>query len=1336
MNKGLLIAFVLLLVPAPAFAGLYRVMSFDRGSVTVEFTIPAPIVRAAEGEGKDSLSAVSVPGFACLDREGAPLLPARRFLFEVPAADGVTMEILGEESSFIEGVLPRVYLEKGSFADERRALASAPPLAEQRFARLSGVGTFRTRHLAYVDMTPVLFDPEGRRLSCARRVVIRLSFPQAVAGQGAASPFYADLAVNSNQASSWKRPAEAAPAAARTPFEFALSDNWVKITVRDKGIYFITYDALMSAGVDPSTVDPATMRLFAGGANQQPDSIEQGGSFLDSYHLAEQAMFVRGGSTGEFSPGDTIFFYGLGVNGWAKDYDPSNDARTYRRHIYATTNVYWLTWGGTFSGAPRRMGQRDVSPAGGADTVITSYEERIHREEDQLYDPIYADGRWFWLLLGSGIPTFTDDFQCTDIASPNGVLKTLGYGPRSVTQPSHTARYYINEALAGSLTWTVVPYRYYPAGMKTLIAPVANLVSGRNVFRISKAIDDEAYLFWYEIFYQRQLKASLGAFDFFAPVRPLKGSFTLEAFPQGERLLFNVTYPSSPVLCTGWQPAAGSIVFADSLGGYAHHYIAVSRTALKRPPLEFRRVPSLRDEAGCPDMVIVYHARFQEAALMLKGLHERMLPGVANPVVKAVDIEDVYDNFSGGLKDPIAIRNYLKFLYDKGGCGTGGEPSLKYVLLIGNGTYDPRDVLHQGNDFVPLYINILFVNESEGIEDEDYFVKLDGSRNRVPDRVPDLAIGRMTVLTDREATAWAQRIIDYEERPDFGAWRDKVILVADDEHSTSSDIDFDFLKDTETIALRAGPLPRSIDVKKIYLHVYPFVGDVKPAARRDLLNEWSEGSLIVNFDGHGSPLQWADERVMVNTDVYSLTNANRRPLVMSFSCDVGDLESPYHRSMGQNMVTFDQGGAIAAIAADAPTYNFPNSLLNNGILRTLFTSKDSTGTEPVGYALEVAKMSVVSGGYESNNSKYILIGDPALKLAMPAYKLTHETAAVDTMLTGHTYRVNGAVRVGGSIDASFNGSTDVVVQEAEQKVHEVIIIVLPPRDTMPPDTIRYTLDYVLPGRELFRGSVDVVQGRFQAAFVVPLRCRTGFGARIRSYATSQSRDAVGAVDTLRIMLADTLQANSGSPSINLYFAGQATKVKQGAKLIAEISDPDGIAILGADPQSSIFLEFDGSGFPVYVTDFFTYDHGSWTKGRVEYPLQPGMAPGPHTVMLRAFDNLGASTSDTLHFEIVEEGLYTVSDVFNFPNPFSNVTNFVFQVTSPAEATLSMYTVSGIKIWHTKIAAAEGFNSIVWDGRDTAGDRLANGTYLYVLDVEFPGSYHREDTVKGKAVLLR
>jgi hypothetical protein len=589
-----------------------------------------------------------------------------------------------------------------------------------------------------------------------------------------------------------------------------------------------------------------------------------------------------------------------------------------------------------------------------------------------------------------------------------------------------------------------------------------------------------------------------------------------------------------------------------------------------------------------------------------------------------------------------------------------------------------------------------------------------------------MAIGRMTVLTRDEADNWTDRIIRYESSVDLGTWRNKVMLVADDEFSTNTDRDFSFQDDTEEMCADDGLFPRFVDYMKIYLHHYPFVGDLKPGARSDMIKEWTDGALLVNYVGHGSPTQLADERVMQFSDLHSLMNGGKQPIFLAFSCSVSDLDSPYHRSMGQEMVVIDNGGAIASIAGTGPTYGGPNRALDFAFIDYLFATKDSTYTEPIGIALQLAKMDNSVSYQVANSVKYVILGDPAMTLSLPRYTVEHNVEEIDTMQTGGKYSVEGSVIDGGRVLTSFNGTAHIVIQESMEFIVEKIY----------KTSVDSLLSYRLPGKELFRGVVDVTAGRFKADFTVPVRCRTGSRARVRSYVTTTEEDGVGAVDTLTIETAGSLPPNDSPPDINLYFFGQATKVKQGSVLNASIFDEDGIAILGSDPQSSIYLEFDGSGNPIFVTEYFEYEHGSSTTGHVEYPLHSGFSPGEHSVVMRAFDNLGLSSSDTLFFEVVEEGLYTISDIFNLPNPFSESTNFIFQLSGRADVTLRIFNVSGVEIWDREVSGQEGFNSIYWDGRDYTGDRLANGTYLYILDVEFRDSYHRSEMVKGKVVILR
>jgi flagellar hook assembly protein FlgD len=75
----------------------------------------------------------------------------------------------------------------------------------------------------------------------------------------------------------------------------------------------------------------------------------------------------------------------------------------------------------------------------------------------------------------------------------------------------------------------------------------------------------------------------------------------------------------------------------------------------------------------------------------------------------------------------------------------------------------------------------------------------------------------------------------------------------------------------------------------------------------------------------------------------------------------------------------------------------------------------------------------------------------------------------------------------------------------------------------------------------------------------------------------------------------------------------------------------------------------------------------------------------------------------------------ITNIFNFPNPFSSSTVFTFeqnQVTS-LDAEIKIYTVAGRMIQSLKRENVnDHFVQIPWDGRDRDGDPLANGVYLY------------------------
>jgi flagellar hook assembly protein FlgD len=75
--------------------------------------------------------------------------------------------------------------------------------------------------------------------------------------------------------------------------------------------------------------------------------------------------------------------------------------------------------------------------------------------------------------------------------------------------------------------------------------------------------------------------------------------------------------------------------------------------------------------------------------------------------------------------------------------------------------------------------------------------------------------------------------------------------------------------------------------------------------------------------------------------------------------------------------------------------------------------------------------------------------------------------------------------------------------------------------------------------------------------------------------------------------------------------------------------------------------------------------------------------------------------------------FALNRLFVYPSPFETVTSFNYELTgSPARVIIEIYTISGRKLVEIAGSTAVGENSVVWEGLDAEGDRVANGLYVY------------------------
>ncbi|HZM15473.1 MAG TPA: C25 family cysteine peptidase, partial [Candidatus Krumholzibacteria bacterium] len=783
--------------------------------------------------------------------------------------------------------------------------------------------------------------------------------------------------------------------------------------------------------------------------------------------------------------------------------------------------------------------------------------------------------------------------------------------------------------------------------------------------------------------------------------------------------------------------------------GIRTHFLGVNTpTLVESPDAVLRNVRPLRTPAVVPDMVVITHASLLEQAERFAQHRRAHFPGAATlghtPEVQVVDVADIYENFSGARVDPLAIRNYLKLLYTQPFPPGETAPRLRYALLFGEATHDPRRLEAGSTPTLVPTVHAWYADPMDaGVEQlspqhlrrwfavEDWLGEMDMPRAAGLGNVhavPDIGVGRLTPRSSAEAQRLVDKIVEYDNSTDFEAWRTRVVLSADDECKPGQGCyEDEHVLGMERLVPRT---PESWDIVKIYLTEYDATLGQKPQGRAAFIRAWSDGCALVCYQGHGAPRQLADEVLFLSTDIPALTNGRQLPVFMAFSCTVAEFDAPELQSMCEDMIASSAGGAVAAMAATQLTFADANADYNVEIWDAMFVD-GTTSKVPLGTIHMLGKSrSPASDGL--NNEAYVLLGDPSLVLQSPEAEVTF-TSGADSLQAGTSARVEAMVHLPGQtvpLD-SFDGSADVeVLGSADDSGYQS------------PVTPFVRIPYDLPGPPLYRGRVSVQDGLFAFQFVVPLGAKLGAKARLSAYgfAASEGNDAKGAAEAVRVVRAAVPDSSLGSPRIRLYFQNNLTQVKPGTQLFGEIRDENGINIQGTTLPSSILLDFDERNQPLNVTAQFRYAEGSDSVGTVSVPLPEGLAAGGHKATLIASDNLQNRSTQSLDFQVVPASAELMANVVAFPNPFKDRTFFFFELTDPADVLLRVFTSSGREVWrYESFVDTPQQVSIRWDGLDFARDPLANGTYLYRVEARPRRDTPGEGPVLkhvGKVVIMR
>ncbi|MBF36868.1 MAG: oxidoreductase, partial [Crocinitomicaceae bacterium] len=613
---------------------------------------------------------------------------------------------------------------------------------------------------------------------------------------------------------------------------------------------------------------------------------------------------------------------------------------------------------------------------------------------------------------------------------------------------------------------------------------------------------------------------------------------------------------------------------------------------------------------------------------------------------------------------------------------------------------------------------------------DDYFAILSDGGAMLNTDLLNIAIGRLTVSTQQEAMDVVRKIKHYQKidtlnntigcsinssNSVLGDWRNKVVLVSDDEDNNA------YFNDIEIMASKIEQTKPTANINKIHADAYAqqstAVGERIPAAESAIEERVNDGSLIVNYIGHGGETGWAHEQILTVPTIQNWSNLSSMPVFMTATCEFGRFDDHDRVSAGEFVLLNPNGGGVGLYTTTRLVYATPNEWLNRYFYDTVFDLVDYKA-QRLGDIYKGTKNKFAMYSADQNYRKFALLGDPALKLALP------EIHVIIDSLSSDTIKALSELKVFGHIEDQYQN----IYNNYNGKVYLTFFDKKTTFNTLGTNSGSSSSPFQMWKNVIYKGKSTVNSGNFSFSLKVPKDIDYTYGnSRMSFYVENGNIDGNGSYESLII---GGINANAPNditgPEINL-FLNDENFVSGGISnnnpvLIAHLFDTNGINTVGNGIGHDIELIIDGdNSSSIILNDYYESDLDTYQSGKIFFELSE-LSPGGHTVELKVWDNYNNSSKSDINFIVVNNEEVELSHVLNYPNPFTTNTSFFFEHNQNCnflDVNINVYSVSGkiVKTINQRIHN-EGFrsNGINWDGRDEFGEQLAKGVYLYKLKV--------------------
>ncbi|MGL4410724.1 MAG: type IX secretion system sortase PorU [Bacteroidales bacterium] len=1080
------------------------------------------------------------------------------------------------------------------------------------------------------------------------------------------------------------------------------SGKWVKIAVGQSGVYKLSFDDLRKAGFS----NPDKVKVYGYGGAMLSEKLS-----TDRHDdLPEVSIYKELGADGVFGAGDYILFVAQGPR--SIEWNASSRSYIHRNNPYSTRGYYFLS---ESDGKAKEITQ--ASSSSNPTTRLSRFDDIIVHENDlknitntgrEFYgeDFSYNTSQSFELTIPGIIdlsPRVRVDFIALASSSTSLKVAVNSVDAISTTMPQKSSDSY-EKARAVNSVGSFTPSE---SGIYT-----TTVTYGRRG-------DVNVHLNYLRFEVKRELR-SYGSYTHFRSSEHEGENISWEVGNiSGRHQVWDITDRTSPV---SLSKASGSNNLFVSQLSPSKEFLLVDPSGSFPSPEVIGSVSNQNlHSITQTDMVILTPEEFFSPAERVANIHAQM-DGLN---VTIVTPEAIFNEFSSGTPDATAIRLFMKMFYDR------AQDELerpRYLLILGSGTYDNRGLVGGKNSAlsnrVLTYQSENSLSETSSYVTDDYFGFLDDNEgaNLSADNI-DLGIGRIPARSRLEAETAVDKIEQYIANNERGSWKSNLLFVADDGDNNLH------MRDADALTQYIESSHPDFAVNKVYLDAFKkeqsATGGTYPDAKRKMFDQLKKGVLMVNLTGHGNTTSWTAEQMVTMQDISNLY-INRLPLWVTATCDFSRFDD-YTSSAGEAILFHPQGGGIALFSTTRIVYSGPNYTLNSNFVRKIFT-KDSQGYRlTLGDVMRESKRAI---GSDRNKLSFMLLGDPALKLAYPEFTAKIRSInGAEISTKADTLKALGQVVIEGDIldhDGSlatwFDGSLELTLFDCAEKV-----------TTMDNDGTGTPFIFTDRSKLLFVGKDEVNQGKFRIEFTMSkdISYSTDL-ARINVYATDkEGNEAQGVYSNVIVNgTADNIKVEDNGPEILQMYLNEegfisGDRVNETPLLVVELEDETGINMSQAAIGHEMVVTIDNNPSKSYVVNsYFRPETGNSRRGFVRFAI-PELESGDHSLSFKAWDVFNNSNSRTINFK-VESGLkpelaqiyFNANTPDNLPRVGGESIDFYVIHNRPeamVDVTIEVYDLVGRVVWRgSRKGVSEDTKSfpITWNLRSSAGGGVRAGAYIY------------------------